>query len=129
MLKMTRSSDKSAPSKNDSSRLAFSKNNNNKPASGKNNGDGVIDGFGGEKYAKKSEKSKGQKLTKFRKLSKSEISKSEKSKKSSKSRNSSNFDATKTGPSFLTPDARMAFNYLWLTFTEAPIFWHFNPEC
>ena len=32
------------------------------------------------------------------------------------------------GPKFLTPDARIAFNYLWLAFTEPLIFWHFDPE-
>ena len=31
-------------------------------------------------------------------------------------------------PSFLTPNARTAFNCLQLAFIKAPIFWHFNPE-
>ena len=65
--------------------------------------------------------SKVQKSSKSRKLAKS--------KKSSKSGNSPNFGATETGPSFLTPKARSAFNRLRLTFTEAPIFRHFDPEC
>ena len=30
---------------------------------------------------------------------------------------------------FLTPGAREAFNQLRQTFTEAPILWHFDPEC
>ena len=96
-------------------------------------GDG-IDG-GGVEIAKKSGKSKGQETSKSRKsaksqkLSKSGISKGEKPKKSSKSRNSPNFDAKDSGPSFLTPEARSAFNHLWLAFTEAPILRHFDPEC
>ena len=49
-------------------------------------------------------------------------------KKLSKSGNSTNFDATEVGPKFLTPDARTAFNCLWLAFTEAPILWHFDLE-
>ena len=73
-----------------------------------------IDG-GGVKIAKKSRKSKSQKLAK--------------SKKPSKSGNSPNFDAKKAGPSFLTPEARSAFNRLRLAFTEAPILRHFDPEC
>ena len=76
------------------------------------------------------------KLSKTGKLSKSEKSKSEKTSKSwilaksgkklSKSMNSTNFDAMEDGPKFLTPDARIAFNYLRLAFTEAPILQHFN---
>ena len=55
--------------------------------------------------------------------------KSAKSKKLSKSGNSPNFGATKPGPSFLTPKARLAFNRLRLAFTKAPILRHFDPEC
>ena len=47
--------------------------------------------------------------------------KSAKSKKPSKSGNSPNFDAKEAGPSFLTPEARSAFNRLRLAFTKAPI--------
>ena len=50
-------------------------------------------------------------------------------KNSSKSGNSPNFGATETGPSFLTPEARSAFNRLRLAFTKAPILQHFDPEC
>ena len=71
--------------------------------------------------AKKSEKLKSQNLAKFRKLSKSEKSKSEKSKKQLNSENSPNFVATETGPRFLTPDARIAFNRLWLAFIKTLI--------
>ena len=40
-----------------------------------------------------------------------------------------NFDAKDIGPSFLTAEARSAFNHLRLAFTKAPILWHFDPEC
>ena len=54
---------------------------------------------------------KYRKLLKTRKLSKSQ--KSAKSrKKLSKSENLPNFNVKKNKPSFLTSDARMAFNYL-----------------
>ena len=72
-----------------------------------------------EKYEKLS---KSQKLSKSRKSAKSR-------KKLSKSGNLPNFDAKKNGPSFLIPNAKMAFNHLRLTFTKAPIFWYFDPEC
>ena len=64
------------------------------------------------------------KLLKTGKLSKSGNSKGKKlakSKKPSKSGNSPNFDAKEAGPSFLTPEARSAFNRLRLAFTKAPI--------
>ena len=85
------------------------------------NGDGV-------EIAKMSGKSKGQKTSKSQKLAKSQKS-FKLGKNSSKSENSPNFGATKTGPSFLTPEARLAFNRLWLAFIEAPIFWYIDPEC
>ena len=72
---------------------------------------------GGDKLIKKCGKS-----SKFQKLAKS-------GKKLSKSGNSSNFDTKKNGPSFLTPNTRMAFNCLRLAFTKAPILWHFDSEC
>ena len=50
-------------------------------------------------------------------------------KKPPKSGNSPNFNAKDTKPSFLTSKAKSAFNRLRLTFTKAPIFWHFDPEC
>ena len=71
-------------------------------------GDGIDDGS--VEIAKKSRKSKGQKTSKSQKSSKSGKSKGEKSKKSLKSGNSPNFDAKNSGPSFLTPKARSAFN-------------------
>ena len=83
----------------------------------------------GVEIAKKSKKSKGKKSAKSQKLSKSEKSKGEKSKKPPKSGNSPNFGATGSGPSFLTPEARSAFNRLRLAFTKAPILRHFDPEC
>ena len=109
MLKTTGSPNEPAPSRNDGSKSASTKNNNSKPVSRKNDGNGKDDGFGvgddGVEYAKKSEKSKGKKLSKSQKSAKSK-------KNLSKSRNSSNFGATETGPSFLTPKARAAFNCL-----------------
>ena len=81
-----------------------------------------VGGGGGDELAKKSGKSKSQKTSKFRKSAKS-------GKDSSKSENSPNFDATEIGPSFVTPKASLAFNRLWLAFTEAPILWHFDPKC
>ena len=89
-------------------------------------GDGVN---GGMEIAKKSGKSKSKKLVKSQKLSKSGKSKGKKSKKPPKSGNSPNFDAKDTGPNFLTPEAKSAFNCLQLTFTEAPILRHFDPKC
>ena len=94
--------------------------------------DGEVDRFGiggnGVKHAKKSGK-----LSKSGKLKSEKTSKSWNSaklgKKLSKSGNSTNSDATKNEPKYLTPDARTAFNRLWLAFTEAPILRHFDPEC
>ena len=130
MLKTTRSPDKLAPSRNNGSKSASSRNNNSRLASGKNDGNGKVDGIGvggnDMVHAKKSEKT-----SKSRKLSKSGKSKSEKTFKSQnlaklkkkllKSGNSTNFNATKDGMKFLTPNARTAFNCLWLAFTKALI--------
>ena len=123
ILKITGLPDKPVPSRSISSR-----NNGSKPTSEKNNGDCKVDRFSGDgvEHAKKSRKSKGKKLAKSQKSSKSKY---EKSKKSSKNGNSSNFDTTKTEPSFLNPSAKEAFNCLWLAFTKALILWHFDPEC
>ena len=79
-------------------------------------------------HVKNSRKSKGQKLAKSWKLSKSGKSKGEKSKKPPKIGNSFNFNVKNTGPSFLTPEARSAFNRLWLALTKAPFLRHFDPE-
>ena len=102
MLKLTKSPDKPAPSRN----------NSNKPTFGRNDSNSENDEFGGNgvKYSKKSEKMKSQNLVKVRKSSKLRKSKGEKPKKLSKSGNSPNFSATKVGPSFLTPKAKAAFN-------------------
>ena len=72
---------------------------------------------------------KSSKTGKSSKAGNSKGKKSAKSKKPSKSGNSPNFDATKAGPSFLTPKARAAFNRLRLAFTKAPILQHFDLEC
>ena len=95
-------------------------------------GDGEIDRFGVDgndiEYAKRSKKlsksgkSKREKMSKFWNLAKL-------GKKLSKSWNLTNFDATKDGPKFLTPDTRAAFNRLRLAFTEASILRHFDPKC
>ena len=47
----------------------------------------------------------------------------------SKSGNLPNFDAKENGPSFLTPNARTAFNHLRLAFTKASILQHFDLKC
>ena len=121
---MLKTTSKPAPSRNNNSRYDSSRNDDSRPASGRNDGDSEIDRFGGDgvEPAKKSQKSKGQKTSKSQKSSKP-------GKNSSKSGNLRNFGNTEFGPSFLTPKARSAFNRLWLAFTKAPIFWHFDPEC
>ena len=50
-------------------------------------------------------------------------------KKLSKSGNLFKFDVKKNEPSFLTLDAWIVFNCLWLAFIKALILWHFDPEC
>ena len=95
---------------------------------GNNEVNGFGDGGNGVEHTKK-----------LGKLSKSGKLKSEKTfkswnsaksgKKLSKSGNSTNFNAIKDGPKFLTPNTRIAFNHLWLAFTEALILWLFDPEC
>ena len=83
-----------------------------------------VDGVeGGDKLIEKYKKlSKTRKLFKSQKLAKSR-------KKLLKNKNLPHFDAKENGPSFLTLDARTAFNHLWLTFTKTPILWHFDLEC
>ena len=118
-----KTTNKLASSKNNGSRSASSKNDDSRPASGRNDGDSEVNGFcDSVEHTKKSEKSKSQKMSKSRKSAKS-------GKISSKSGNPPNFGATESEPSFLTPKARSAFNRLRLAFTEAPILWHFDPEC
>ena len=129
ILKTTGSLDKPAFSRNKSSRSISSKNNNSKQVFWRNNGNSEVDRFGDIEQGKKSRKSKCQKLAKFQKLSKSWKLKGKKSKKLSKIRNSPNFDAIKAGPNLLTFEAKTAFNYLRLAFTEASILWHFDPKC
>ena len=71
-------------------------------------GNGKVYGFdddGDEEITRKSGNLKGKKLSKSQKSVKS-------GKKLSKSENSPNFNATKTGSKFLTPNAKMAFNRL-----------------
>ena len=129
MMKTTGSPNGSASSRNNSSRSASNRNNDSKLASGRNNGNGEVDEFGGDsvKHAKKSGKSKGQKSAKAQKLAKSQKSpklrksKGKKSKNLLKIGNLPNFNAKDSGPSFLTPEARSAFNCLKLVFTKALI--------
>ena len=64
---------------------------------------------------------KCEKLSKTRKLSKSQKS-AKSGKKLSKSEILLNFDTKKNGLSFLTLNARTAFNCLQLTFNKASIF-------
>ena len=91
------------------------------------NGDGSSNGS--KRVEPKTRRSESQKLAKSQKSSKSGKSKGKKSEKSSKSGNLSNFNAKNSGPSFLTPKARSAFNCLRLAFTKALILEHFDPEC
>ena len=71
---------------------------------------------GSDELMEKCEKlSKIGKLSKFQKLAKLK-------KKLSKSGNSPNFNAKKNEPSFLTPNAEMTFNRLWLAFIKALTF-------
>ena len=126
-----------ALSKNNGSGSASNINDDSRPAFERKNGNSEVNGFGDDdvEHVKKSGKSKSQKTSKSQKsakpqkLSKLGKSKGEKSKKPPKSKNSPNFDAKDSGPNFLTPEARSAFNNLRLTFTEALILWHFDPEC
>ena len=89
--------------------------------------DGIKDGD--ESIEKSGKLLKTRKLSKGLKLFKSGNSKGKKlvkSKKPSKNRNSLNFNVKKASLSFLTPETRRTFNCLWLAFTKAPIFWHFD---
>ena len=76
---------------------------------------------------------KGLKLFQSANLNGKKLSESQKSaklgKKLLKSKNSLKFDVKKNKPSVFTSNVKMAFNHLWLTFTKAPIFWHFDLEC
>ena len=121
MLKTTGSPNEPALSRKNGSRSASSKNDNSRPAFRRNNGNGEVDGVGvggnGVEHTKKLKNT-----FKSRKLSKS-------GKRSSKSGNLTNSNAMEDGSKFLTPDARTAFNRLWLTFTKASIFRHFDLEC
>ena len=132
MLKTIGLPDKPAPSRNNGSRLASCGNDDSKSVSQRNNGNSEVDRFGvsenNMEHAKKSiklsklGKSKSKKMSKFRNLAKLR-------KKLSKSGNFTNFDTTKNKSKFFTPDARTAFNRLWLAFIEAPILQYFDPEC
>ena len=103
MLKMTGLPDEPAPSRKNGSKSASSRSNNSRQASERNDNDGKVNRFGGNsvEYATKLEKSK--KLSKSQKLAKS-------GKKLLKSGNLLDFNAKNNGPSFLTPEARAAFN-------------------
>ena len=138
MLKTTRSPNEPASSRNNGSRSASGRNNNSKPVSRKNDSNSEVDRFGvsgnGMKYAKKSGKLfKSENLFKLEQLKSEKLFKSWKlaklGKKSLKSGNLSNFDAKKNKSSFLTSDARMTFNHLWLVFTKTLILWHFDLGC
>ena len=84
---------------------------------------GNVEGGCRSKHVKpKVGRSKNKKLFKSQKSAKSR-------KKLSETRNSPNFDAKNNELSFLTPEARAAFNCLWLTFIKALILQHFNLEC
>ena len=124
ILKMTRLPNKPAPSRNNNIKLAFNINNNNKLAFKRNNSNSEVYRFGvgrnNIKHAKKSEKSFKSRKSKSEKIFKSwNLAKLRK--KLLKSGNSTNFDNMKTRPKFLTLNAKIAFNSLWLAFIKAPI--------
>ena len=86
----------------------------------------AINEVDGIKGSNKSIKKYG-KLSKTRKLSKSQ--KSAKSrKKLSKRGNLPNFNAKENGLNFLIPNAKTAFNCLWLAFIKVLIFQYFDLE-
>ena len=60
-------------------------------------------------------------MSKFQKLAKLR-------KKLSKKKNLLNFNAKKTGLSFLTFDTKIVFNCLWLIFIKVSIFQYYNPK-
>ena len=126
LISMLKTTNEPAPSRNNGSRSAFRRNNGSRPASGRNDSNNEVNRFSGDgvEHAKKSRKLKGQQSAKSQKLSKSGKFKGKKSKKPWKSGNTPNFDAKNTGPSFLTPKARLDFNPLRLAFTKAPILPH-----
>ena len=72
-------------------------------------------------FAKKLKKLKSQKFFKFLKTLKS--------KKLSKSENLPKIDTKKIELSFLAPNTKAVFYYLWLAFIKILIFWHFNLKC
>ena len=112
MLKTTMSSQVLAANKVLGARVLAA----NKVSSAGSGGDRSSDGS--KRVKPKTGRSENQKLSKS---GNSEGKKSAKSKKPLKSGNSPNFNAKKAGPSFLTPEARSAFNRLRLAFTKAPI--------
>ena len=77
------------------------------------NGNNKVDRYSVNGSNKKLAKKLG-KLFMFRKLSKSR-------KKWLKYENSLNFEAIESEESYLTSDARTAFNHIWQTFIKAPI--------
>ena len=87
---------------------------------------GNVGGDDGLNDGSKGVEPKTRKTSKTQKLSKSQ--KLDKSKKLLKSGNSPNFGITGPKPCFLIPEARLAFNCLWLAFTKAPILWHVDQE-
>ena len=88
---------------------------------------GDVRGADGSNDGSKRVEPKTRKTSKVQESSKSR--QLAKSKKSSKSGNLPNFNATEPRLSFLTPEARLAFNHLRLASTKAPILQHFDPEC
>ena len=124
MLKTIRSLNMPDPSRNNGSRSAFSINNNSKLAFEKNDSNSKVNKLSDHKndmkYVKKSRKSSKSRKSKSEKISKSQnLAKSRK--RLSKSENSTNSNTMENRLKFPTPNARTAFNCLWLAFTKAPI--------
>ena len=111
-MKTTKSPDKPALSRNNSSKSASNRNINSRPVFKKNDGDSKVNKFGvggnSIKHAKKSEKLSKLGISKSKKISKSQ-SLAKSGKKLSKSGNSTNFDIIKNRSKFLTSNAITAF--------------------
>ena len=114
ILKIIRLPIKPALSKNNNNKLAFKKNNSNSKVNKSSISNNSIKYAKKSKKLSKSRKSKSEKTFKSQNLAKSR-------KKLLKNGNLSNFSIIKVGLRFLTFNAKITFNLLWLAFTKALI--------